>query len=244
MRNACSPAAASDWSPSPPPFSARSSRPSWSRKERRQIGGHYTSEREHPQSHPLPVPRRPPRRVREHQGRPLHPPHAPAWRSFTPSWPSSASSIPPAAAATSSSSPTANCASWNWKSCWSFTAAARNDARRNQQALQVDVDQFYGIEIERMAGPHRRGRPLADGPPDEPESSPKPSASFYQRLPLKKSPTSIAPTPSAWTGKKSCRPKMQLCPRQSAVRREKFHERRAAPGHGAMFWGEQRNWSA
>ena len=93
-------------------------------KERRQIGGHYTAEKNILKAHPLPVPRRlcAPSST---ASRPTAPPAAPrACRNSTRSWPSSASSIPPAAAATSSSSPTASCASWNSKSCWSFTASS------------------------------------------------------------------------------------------------------------------------
>jgi hypothetical protein len=92
-------------------------------KERRQIGGHYTAEKnilKTIRSLFLDA-----LRAELTALRPTAPPAAPrACTSFTRSWPGSASSIPPAAAATSLSSPTANCASWSSKSCWSCTASS------------------------------------------------------------------------------------------------------------------------
>ena len=58
------------------------------------------------------------------------------------------SSTRPAAAATSWSSPTANCAGWNWMSCAPCTRTARQLLDVQSSNIFCDVDQFYGIEME------------------------------------------------------------------------------------------------
>ena len=84
-------------------------------RERRQIGAHYTAEK-----NILKLIRSlflDELRAEFETIKATAPPGAPReCKSFTTSWQGSVSSIPPAAAATSSSSPTANSASWNSKS--------------------------------------------------------------------------------------------------------------------------------
>ena len=53
---------------------------------------------------------------------------------------------------------------------------------------QVDVDAFYRHRDRRMARAHRRSRPLADGPSDEPRTYPKRSGSILPAPPAREIP--------------------------------------------------------
>jgi len=118
MRNALLACTRFDWSAISPAIFGSLFQAIMEPRERRQIGGHYTSERDI-----LKVARSlfldDLRASSSASAR-----TRPSCAAFTSASPACASSTPPAAAATSSSSPTASCACWNSKSSKSSTAAS------------------------------------------------------------------------------------------------------------------------
>lgn len=141
------------------------------------------------------------------------------------------SSTLPQAAATSWSSPTANCASWSWKCCAPCTPAASSSTSTSW--IRIDVDQFYGIEIEEFPAQIAQVALWAD----DHQMNVRVSEEFglyFARILLRTTPhIDIAPTRCGWIGTTCCRPGARVtC---SAIRRSlaQVHGRHPASRCGA-----------